>query len=234
MKVRLDKYLGNLWLVSRRTVGQFIKNKSILVNWEIAKKSDIKLQKWDQIELNWQPIEVREFVYVMLNKPDGYLSTNIDEYGHETFKKLLDDCPYVELLNAAGRLDVDTEWLLFCTNDGTLNHKITSPRSSKTKTYYVQIESQISDQDIESLENWVTFEDWYHTLPAKVEKISDTEIYLTIVEWKYHQVKKMLRCVDNRVIYLRRDKIGKLELWELWLWKWKYLDEQDLKLLWLD
>ncbi len=126
-----------------------------------------------------------------------------------------------------GRLDKDTEGLLLFTNDGKLNHRLLSPKSHIDKAYYVELEKDISDDDIVKLEQGVDIGN-YITQPAKVEKISNNKIYLTIKEGKFHQVKKMLEAINNRVCYLKRVSFGKLKLNDLALGEVKEVNLKDI------
>ena len=145
----------------------------------------------------------------------------------DVFKETGTDCPRFDELSPVGRLDKDTEGLLLITNDGELNHKLLSPKNHVDKTYYVEIENNISQEDILKLEEGVDIGN-YITLPAKVEKISDTKIYLTIKEGKFHQVKKMLEAVNNKVNYLQRTTFAKLKLNDLALGEVKEINLKDI------
>lgn len=226
MIVRLDKYLAWLWLVSRRDAGRAVKNGSILVDGKEALKSDMKITEWQVITFLDQEIEVKEFIYVLLHKPQWYVCSELDEWGHHSYKMLLEDCPYAPMLHVAGRLDWDTEWLVFCTNDGDFTHEIISPKKKEEKEYYVELASSVSDEDIATLEEWVHIDDAegiFTCMPAKVKRLSENVILLTIYEWKYHQVKRMAQAIGNEVVYLRRERIGKRTLDGLEKAKWRYI-----------
>ena len=220
--IRLDKYLANLWLVSRRNVGKYI-NK-ILLNWNPVKKSDIKINFWDIITYEWFDIEVKEKIYIIINKPKWYISSNYDEFWYISYRELLKDCPYENLMNVAGRLDQDTEWLLLVSNDWDFIHKIISPKWKEEKEYFVELESPIDKNQIDQLKEWVVLDDWYKTLPSVASIINQNTIKLIITEWKFHQVKRMMESIGNKVIYLRRDRIWQYNIEGLELWKWKYIN----------
>lgn len=188
----------------------------------IAKKSDLKINDWDVISFEWKDIEVKDKIYIILNKPKWYISSNIDEFWYKSFRHLIQDCPYVNMMNVAGRLDQDTEWLLLLTNDWDFIHEIISPRHKEEKEYYVELDHLITDEEISNLEQWVELDDGYKTMPAKVKKVSENIIKLIIVEWKYHQVKRMAEAVWNKVNYLRRDRIWSWTIEWLELWQWEY------------
>jgi len=220
---RLDKYLANLWLLSRREAPLVCKKGEILLNWEITKKSDIKVKKWDIITFSWKQIEVLENIYAILYKSAWYISSDEDEFWYLSYKKQMLDCPYVNLLHIAWRLDVDTEGLLLLSNDWQFIHQVISPKRDKEKEYEVHLEKEISEEDCKHLEIWVILDNGYKTKPAKVEKIDNKKILLTITEWKYHQVKRMLEAVNNKVIYLKRIRI--------WNWNLDWLKKGDWKLI---
>lgn len=224
MNVRLDKYLSQLWLVSRRSVGKIVSSWAILVNGEEAYKSDMKIQYWDTVTFWWIDIEVKEFVYVILNKPSWYVCSDVDEWWHASYQHLLEDCPYGQMLHVAGRLDFDTEWLVLCSNNWQFTHQIISPKKHLEKEYYVRTRDEIHDKAIIELQDGVMLEDGYVTMPAKVVKDGSHSLKLTIVEWKFHQVKRMLEAVWNEVTYLRRDRIWEWTLEGVWLGKWKYIN----------
>ena len=220
---RLDKYLANLWLLSRREAPLSCKKGEILLNWEIAKKSDIKIKEWDRITYKWQEIEILENIYAILYKSSGYISSDEDEFWYPSYKKQMLSCPYVNLLHVAWRLDVDTEWLLLLSNDGQFIHQVISPKRDKEKEYEVHLEKEISDEDCIKLEKWVILDDGYKTKLAKVKKLEDKKILLTITEWKYHQVKRMLESINNKVIYLKRIRIANRNLDWLKKGDWKLI-----------
>ena len=221
--IRLDKYLANLGLVSRREASEACKSGAILVNGEVIKKSDFRLFGHEILRVYDQEIEVLEKVYAILYKSAGYISSDEDEFWYLSYKKQMLDCPYVNLLHVAGRLDTDTEGLLLLSNDGQFIHQTISPKREKEKEYEVWLDSVISDEDCNKLEKWVILDDGYLTKPAKVQKIEDKKILLTITEWKYHQVKRMLEAVDNKVVYLKRLRIGEWNLDGLKPGEWKMI-----------
>ena len=223
MIVRLDKYLAGLGLVSRRDAAKAVKGGGIFVDGAEVKKSDMKIEAWQVIDFLGQEIEVKEFVYILLYKPAWYVCSELDEGWHHSYKMLLQDCVYAPMLHVAGRLDRDTEGLVFCTNDGQFTHEIISPKKKEEKEYYVELELPIKDEDIKKLEQGVELDDWYVTMPAQVKRVSENIILLTIHEGKYHQVKRMAEAVNNTVTYLRRERIGDRTLEGLEKGKWKYI-----------
>lgn len=226
--MRIDKYLASLGLVSRRDAKRVFKENVITVNDEEIIDPGYMLHEWDIIAFGDETIVYKAIVVILLHKPAGYVCSDIPEGKHKSYRDLLDDCIYKETLHVAWRLDADTTGLVIITNDGDLNHQIISPKKKMTKIYEVVSEKNISDMDCKQLENGVTLDDGYMTLPAHVEKISDKKIRLSIHEGKYHQVKRMLEAVDNKVIKLHRIQIGRCVLWNLPEGKRKEIQESDL------
>ena len=222
---RLDKYLANLGLVSRRECNAVCKEWVIRVNGEVVKKPDFRFLWGEKIQVRDVEVEFFEEVYAILYKTAGYISSDEDEFGYPSYKNQMLDCPYVELLHVAWRLDVDTEGLLLLSSDGQFIHQVISPKREKEKEYEVWLDSVISDEDCNKLEEWVILDDGYLTKPAKVQKIEDKKILLTITEWKYHQVKRMLEAVGNKVVYLKRIRIGEWNLDGLKPGEWKMIEK---------
>ncbi len=222
MKERLDKYISNLWIASRSATRKFIREWFAQVNNKDVFKSDFKVTEWDIINFNGEEIPVKKDITILLHKPAWYVSSDIEDGHHPSYKELLEDCPYSNLVKIAWRLDVDTEWLLVLLSDGKKIHQIISPKKEKEKKYYVKLSKDIKEEYIKRLEKWIKIDD-YTTLPAKIEIIDDKKIYISIIEWKFHQIKKMMEAVDNKVLYLKRVSVWDYKLWDLKKWEWKYV-----------
>lgn len=209
--MRLDKYLVECGIGSRKEVKKIIDEKFISVNDKIvlSPKENINEEN-DVVKYNNEVIKYKKFRYYILNKISGYI-TAVDVPRDKTVMELLPDWVIKKDLAPVGRLDKDTEGLLLLTNDGQLNHKLLSPKSHVEKTYYAELEKNISQDDLEKLEKGVDI-GGYITMPALAQKIDDNKIHLTIKEGKFHQVKKMLEAVNNKVVYLKRISFGKLKL----------------------
>jgi 16S rRNA pseudouridine516 synthase len=231
--MRLDKFIWNLGYGSRKQVHEHIRNWYISVNSEVTFEKDKKINFWDIVSVWDKDIEYKEFVYIILNKPIWYVSGTRAEWWHKSYLELLKDCPYWEIVNIVWRLDFDTTWLLFLTNDWELTHKIIQPKKDIFKKYLVWLESEIDESQIKKLETWVKVvtspEDFYISKPAIIEKINDKEIFLSLTEWKFHQVKNMLEAVWNKVISLKRVSIWNLETWRLKEWEWRYLSDEEVE-----
>ena len=226
--MRIDKYLASLGLVSRRDAKTFFKENIVTVNEEDVMDLGYILHEWDKIAFGDETIVYKAIVVILLHKPAGYVCSDIPEGKHKTYRDLLDDCIYKESLHVAGRLDADTTGLVILTNDGVLNHRIISPKKKMTKIYEVESQKPLSDTDCKQLENGVMLNDGYTTLPAQVEKLSDKKIILSLHEGKYHQVKRMLEAIDNKVTKLHRTQIGRSILWNLPEGKRKEITEADI------
>lgn len=225
--MRLDKFLVECGIGSRKEVKKLISDKQITVNGNVIVSPKENIDEInDEIKYAGEKLEYKEFRYYILNKKAGYI-TAVDDPRDRTVMELLPDWVIRKDLAPVGRLDKDTEGLLLLTNDGQLNHKLLSPKSHVEKKYYAELEKEISEEDIKKLEAGVDI-GGYVTMPAKAEKIDEKKIFLTIKEGKFHQVKKMLEAVGNKVIYLKRVSFGKLELKSLMLGEVKEIKINDI------
>ena len=207
--MRLDKYLSALDICTRSESRRFAKKWCFVVNWNEVNNAWVKIQEWDMLEVSWVWVfEAKRNITLRLYKSAGYVSSDTSEWWRPSYRELLWDYPYINLLHVAGRLDVDTEWLLILTSDGKLNHQIISPKRKLPKVYEVTVVYTLSDQNIKKLEQWVTLDDDYKTLPASCERLDSKKILLTLHEWKFHQVKRMMKAVGNEVTHLKRLSIG--------------------------
>lgn len=209
--MRLDKFLANKDICTRKEARKFLKQNPILINGKPAKNVTDKLSENDELTIGEYVFYVNEFKYFLFNKPKGVVCANNDDL-HQTIFDLMAFEDFQADLFTVGRLDLDTTGLLLITNDGKFSHSLMSPKRHVDKTYHVICRDKISDEDLARLEAGVTIEYDYETMPAKTERISDNEIYLTISEGKFHQVKRMLVAVDNEVIELSRVSIGNLSI----------------------
>lgn len=214
--MRLDKILANMGYGSRKEVKELVKKGEVKINNEVAKQASIKVDAYlDIIEIRGEVLEYREFIYLMLNKPKGYISATEDDY-HRTVVELIDE----EYLHfepyPVGRLDIDTTGLLLLTNDGDLTHKLISPKSGIIKKYLAHIDGRVTEKEIEIFEKgiYLTEED-YTTLPAKLEILKRGQmstVHVFIQEGKYHQVKRMFESVGMKVVELKRLSMGEIKL----------------------
>ncbi|MBP6467951.1 MAG: rRNA pseudouridine synthase [Fusobacteriaceae bacterium] len=213
--MRLDKFLVECGIGSRTEVKKILGNGQVKVNGVITKSSKEQIDEIkDKITCKNEELEYKEFRYYVMHKPSGYI-TAIDDYREKTVMEVLPEWVIRKDLFPVGRLDKDTEGLLLFTNNGRLSHELLSPKKHVDKIYEVHLRESISDENIKKLESGVIILDNYFTKEAKVNKVEDKIIELTITEGKYHQVKEMLKAVGNEVFYLKRLSFGKLELGNL-------------------
>ncbi len=207
--IRLDKILAHMGYGSRKEVKELIRKGYVSINGEIIKEDDYKVNDIDEIVVFDEVVKYDEFIYLMLNKPDGYISATYDNnlptvldliYGYESRN-----------LFPVGRLDIDTYGLLLITNDGTLAHKLLSPKNHVDKKYYLKYEGLYNDNIPEIFKKGIKIDD-YITKPALFESLGNNEAYITISEGKFHQVKKMMEYVGCKVTYLERIEFGPLKL----------------------
>ncbi|TDL34241.1 rRNA pseudouridine synthase [Jeotgalibacillus sp. S-D1] len=213
--MRLDKLLANMGYGSRKEMKKLLKSGAVVVNGEPVKEGKAKVDPFnDEVVVNGEKIEYREFIYILMNKPQGVISATEDRQ-HETVIDLLPVDYSVFEPFPVGRLDKDTEGLLLLTNDGQLSHQLLSPKKHVPKTYYAEIDGKVTDLDIQAFKNGVTLDDGYETKPGELVILSSDEISrieLTITEGKFHQVKRMFQAVGKEVTFLKRISMGSLTL----------------------
>ncbi len=229
--MRLDKYLSDMGMGTRKEVKSFIRKGRVKLNDNIVKQSNIKVDlKKDKVSFNNEIIQYQEFFYYMLNKPSGVVSATKDSI-HKTVIDLIDERESKNLF-PVGRLDIDTEGLLLLTNDGQLAHKLLSPKNKVDKTYYAKIDGFVSQEDKLAFQQGLDIGAGYITMPARLLiLVSDSvsEIELTICEGKYHQVKRMFKAMDKEVIYLKRISMASLKLdSKLELGQYRRLTEDEI------
>lgn len=210
---RLDKVLASMGLGTRKEVKIMVKQRLVVVDGVVATDPGMHVIAEEQnIEVDGESLNYKRWVYVLLNKPPGVVSATEDKI-HETVVDLL---PYEWAIKVhpVGRLDIDTEGLLLLTNDGQLSHSLLSPKKKVEKEYFARIEGQVTDEHVREFAKGVELED-FTTLPAKLEVLSSgetSEIRVTIMEGKFHQVKRMFAAFGLHVAYLQRIRMGQLHL----------------------
>lgn len=208
--MRLDKYLSALDICTRSESRKFAKRWAFVVRGEEVSSPSVLLNEWDMLYVEWiGEFEAKRNITLRLYKPAWYVSSDRSDGWWPSYRELLWDYPYTNLVHVAWRLDVDTQGLLILTSDGKLNHQIISPKRKLPKLYEVDVKYKISDQSIKKLAEWVTLDDGHETLPATCKRIATKKLLLTLHEWKFHQVKRMLKAVNNEVEYLKR-----LSVWD--------------------
>lgn len=210
-QIRLDKYLADAGIGTRSQVKQYIKKKQVTVNGIPAASGDLKIDpENDTVLYQGNPVIREAFVYYLLNKPAGYISATEDP-DCQTVLDLIHDTTHKDLF-PVGRLDKDTEGLLLITNDGALAHRLLSPRKHVDKTYYVELDSEIPSHAITTFQTGMDIGDDKPTLPADLKILTPTSAELTIREGRFHQVKRMFHVIGCEVAYLKRIRMGSLEL----------------------
>lgn len=209
--MRLDKFISQTTTLSRKEAKKAIKSKRIRVNGQTASQPDLAIADQDQVVFDNQLLRSPQPRYFMLHKPNGYICATQDP-DHPTVMDLLQE-PRKQDLHIAGRLDKDTTGLVLITDDGQWSHRVTAPNKQCLKRYQVTLAEPITQSAITQLQQGIILRNESKaTLPAHIETIDDRHIYLSIQEGKYHQVKRMLAAVGNRVCQLHRDRIGHLHL----------------------
>ncbi len=232
---RLDKVLSNFGYGTRKEIKQAVKNGEIKVDGIVVKDSGMHVDPVNSvIEVFGEILNYREFIYVMMNKPDGVVSATYDKKLRTVVDILPEEFRCFDLF-PVGRLDIDTEGLLIMTNDGQLAHELLSPKKHVSKKYYALVEGEVTQEDVTKFSQGVTLDDGYKTLPGDLEILKSgefSEIELVIYEGKFHQVKRMFEAVGKKVKYLKRIEMGKLKLdKELELGECRELTEEEIELM---
>ena len=211
--MRLDKFLSDASVYSRKEVRTLVKRKAVTVNGTSARLPDMKIDETkDSVAVNGEVISYRKFIYLMLNKPQGYLSATEDDRDPVVLDLLPENLRHFAPF-PVGRLDKDTEGLLLLTNDGQFDHELMSPRKNLVKRYYAELDAPATAEDVKVFAAGMEFKE-FTAKPAVLEISPDdpAKVYVEISEGKYHQVKRMCERVGKNVLFLKRVAIGKLVL----------------------
>lgn len=232
-RLRLDKYLADMGIGKRSELKKAIKAGTVKVDGVVIKDPGKIVTPENEISYGGRKIVYEQYVYYMLNKPAGIISatedtrqeTVIDLLGPEQRKGIF----------PCGRLDKDTEGLLLMTNDGDLAHRLLSPKHHVDKVYYAEVDGVVTEEDIRIFAEGLVVDDELTAMPAELRILESgdlSRIELAIREGKFHQVKRMFQAVDKEVVYLKRLKMGPLELDpELELGEYRTLTEEELEAL---
>lgn len=214
MMERLDKIIASQGKYSRSEVKKLVKAGRVTLDGTVVKSSDVKADEGADIRLDGVSLNYKKHIYIMLNKPQGVISATEDR----TQKTVLDLVPKELFRNGlfpAGRLDGDTTGFVLITDDGDFAHRILSPKNHIMKTYQATLRDPLSEEDIVRFREGLTLGDGTECLEAHVRVIESGEktvAEIKICEGKYHQVKRMFASIGNKVVALRRVKMGELEL----------------------
>ena len=233
--MRLDKYLVACAVGSRTEVKNFLKAGRVTVNGKKEKSAKLQInEEIDEICFDGQKLDYEEFVYYMMNKPQGVISATEDSE-HKTVLDLLDDLARSKEVFPVGRLDIDTHGLLLLTNDGQLAHALLSPKRHVDKIYLARVDGIMTQEDVETFAQGIPLKD-FTCKPAKLELVSlDREknqslVRVTIAEGKFHQIKRMVAYCGKEVVDLQRLTMGTLTLDEnLKRGEWRRLSKEELE-----
>lgn len=223
--IRLNKYIAECGICSRRSADNLISSGKVKLNGNVVTELGTKIDEdKDEIKVEDKKI-IREskYVYIMLNKPKGYVTTSKEQFGRKSVLDLIDTDLRVYPI---GRLDMYTEGLLLLTNDGEFADKMMHPKNKIEKTYIVKVSGNITKEKLNNLRNGVDI-GGYITRKAIVKELKkENELEIVISEGKNRQVRKMCETVGLRVLNLKRIKIGKLSLGDLEIGKYRYIDKE--------
>lgn len=232
-EIRLQKYLANCGVASRRKAEELIQEGKIKVNGKIVTELGTKINpKKDEVAYQGKKVkEVEDFVYILLNKPIDYVTTAKDQFNRQS---VLDLVKVKQRIVPVGRLDMYTSGALILTNDGEFVYKVTHPKHEIEKTYTVTIKGIVKQEDIEQLRRGVEIDD-YITKPAKVKILktdkekNQSRLEITIHEGKNRQVRKMCEAIGHKVLALHRSKIAGIGVKDIELGKWRYLTQKEVE-----
>ena len=210
--MRLDKFFASQSLASRKEVKELVKKGLVKINGIPARSSDMTITpEEDVILLNGKAISYKEHIYIMMNKPQGVVSATEDNL-HATVLDLVPPELFRKGLFPAGRLDKDTTGMVLITNDGTLSHRILSPKKHIPKYYIVKLAESFQEDYVRQFAEGVIIDGGEKCLPAKVKRFPDCEktAFIELHEGKYHQIKRMFSAVENSVEKLCRIQMGGL------------------------
>lgn len=230
--IRLDKYLADMGVGTRSEVKKYVKQGKISVDGQVVKSADIKIDiETQSVMYQGQLVGYEEFEYYMLHKPAGVVSATTDAKD-KTVIDLITDKKRKDLF-PVGRLDKDTEGLLLITNDGDMAHRLLAPKKHVDKVYYAKIDGRVTEEDVIAFREGVSIGQGEVAKPAKLEILKAdeiSEIYVTIQEGKFHQVKRMFHTIGKEVLYLKRLSMGSLVLDEsLPLGAYRKLTREELE-----
>ena len=224
-KIRLQKYLSQAWICSRRKAEEYISEWLIKVNWEIAQIWQSVVPWVDKIELLEKAIKIQEeMVYYKLNKPRGIVTTCAQNWE----KNIIDIIDIKQRIFPIWRLDKDTTWLILLTNDGRLANFLMHPRYNHEKEYIVEVFWSITDEALEKMRKGL-FILWSYTKKAVINRISSWKFSIIITEWRNRQIRRMVEKVWFRVKKLKRIRIENIKLWNLESWEYIKLTNNELK-----
>lgn len=230
VKIRLQKYLAQSGVASRRKAEELIKSGKVHVNGEKVITMGLKVSKDDIVEVDGERIhQTRKNIYIMLNKPGGYVTTVKDQFSRKTVIDLVPDLE--ERVYPVGRLDYETTGLLFLTNDGDFTFKLTHPGYEIKKVYIAKVKGSVNNSIVGIFKRGIRIDD-YKTSPAGLRIVSVDDSFstleITIHEGRNRQIRKMCEACGHPVVALKRIKIGNIDLGNLPEGQWRYLRKHEI------
>ncbi len=234
-KIRLHKYIGNCGYCSRRHAERLIEAGLVHVNERTAEEPGVQINpSRDVVTINGEKIVPPEPLTIMLHKPAGFISSTHDTHERLTVMDLLPRSVRRQGVMPVGRLDLDTEGLLLLSNNGDLHHRITHPRYSCPKEYFVKIKGRLNKKKRRTIEEGIMLDDG-PAQPARIIEYSTwqqgSRIRIELSEGRKREVKRIFKTLGHEVVYLKRLRIGALTLGELEKGKWRELDEREIEQL---
>ncbi len=231
--MRINKYLAECGLSSRRKCEAYVTEGRVKIGGKLVTSLSTEVHDGDFVTVDGERVKpIKKHVYIMLNKPKGYVCTASDDLGRKTVMDLIKDRP--ERLFPIGRLDYDTEGLLILTTDGDLSNRLTHPRNEIPKTYSVRIEGGVSEEDLDTLRGGIVL-DGVKTKKCRIkvtEATSEaTKLEVTITEGRNRQVRRMFEHINKHVAFLKRVAIGELKLHGLNRGEYRELNESEVNYL---
>lgn len=225
---RLNKYIASCGICSRRKADELIQSGKVEVNGNIIAELGYKVAKEDIVKIDGKVISKElEKVYIILNKPKGYVTTSSEQFGRKSVLDLIHEKVRVYPI---GRLDMYTEGLLLLTNDGEFANKVMHPKNEVEKVYEVTTDRELTKDQIEKLEKGIDIGD-YITKEAKVEVVSKTKFKITIHEGKNRQVRRMCEATNIKLLNLKRIQEGNIALGKLETGKYRYLTKEEISMV---
>lgn len=210
--IRLDKYLSDLGIAGRKELKQIIRSGRVRIDGRSTVLPEMKIDcEKNTVSLDGRVLKYSKYHYYMMDKPCGILTATEDGRQKTVLDLVTDEMRRMELF-PVGRLDKDTSGLLLLTDDGDFAHRVISPKSSVEKLYYAKVDGIPDKEDVKAFEDGIVLKDGTHCLPAKLRPNGDDTCYVTVMEGKYHQVRRMLASRGKTVLELRRLSIGGLKI----------------------
>lgn len=233
--MRINKYIASCGVASRRKAEELILDGRVKVNEKIVNELSFNINEDDVVKVDDKVISVsKNLVYILLNKPEGYITTVKDQFNRPSVLDLVNDID--ERVYPIGRLDYETSGLLLLTNDGDLTYKLTHPKHEVTKTYIARVKGIPSNEEIKNFESGLKIED-YITAPAKIKILEKnieknySKCEIKIHEGRNRQVRKMCRAINHPVLNLKRAAVGKIRIGNVEIGKYRHLTDEEINYL---